>query len=245
MNISQNQIEEALKEGLQPGDDVLIHASLSTLGHFEEGVEALIESICNAVTKAGTVIMMADTRSFAKTGTFSLDQPSETGLLTERFRLMEGVRRSCVPMASFCAWGARVEEYTQTYHSHLDESATITRLLENDGKIMLMGIGYEKCTLYHLAEERHDLPYNFYKNFEGVLKTEGQEDKPISQRYYVRKDMSVKKNPSIAGEVLEKRNQAKVIPLGNEYLRVFRARDFDKCCMDALEKDSKAFLEKA
>lgn len=242
MNITTQQIEDALAQCLKAGDDVLIHAALSPLGHFDDGIDALIESICQAVTSSGTVIMMADTRSFSKTGVFSMDMPSETGLITERFRLKEGVKRSCVPMASFCAWGARSDEYTQPYHSHLDDTATIARLLKNDGKIMLLGIGYEKCTLYHLAEERHDLPYNFYKNFEGVLKSKSQADTPIHQRYYVRKDMSLKKDPSIAGRMLEARNQATVIPLGNEFIRVFNARDFDQCCMDALEENRDAFI---
>ncbi|MGE0492783.1 MAG: AAC(3) family N-acetyltransferase [Vulcanimicrobiota bacterium] len=242
IKITSAEVHQAFQSVLAPGDDVLIHAALGNLGHFEDGIEALIHSLCQSVTAAGTVVMMADTRSFAKTGTFSLDQPSETGLITERFRQMEGVSRSCVPMVSFLAWGARREEYTQSYHSHLDGTATITRLLENDGKIMLLGIGYEKCTLYHLAEERHNVPYNFYKEFKGVLRREGQPDEPISQRYYVREDMSVKKNPAVAGHMLEARGLAQVVPLGNEYVRVFRARDFDRCCMEALEKDPKAFL---
>lgn len=245
MNITAVETDTALKSVLQAGDDVLIHAALSPLGHFEAGVEALVESICDAVTESGTVVMMTDSRSFARTGEFSLSQPSETGLLTEAFRKKKGVLRSCVPMASFCAWGARAQEYTQPYHSHLDNTATITRLLENDGKIMLMGIGYEKCTLYHLAEERHQLPYNFYKEFSGVLRHEDGSTEPISQRYFVRKDMAVKKDPAIAGKMLEERGQERIQSLGDDVMRVFKARDFDQCCMDALQADKNAFLLKA
>lgn len=241
-NIFEEETRRVLTEALSPGDDVLVHASLSSLGTFERGPDAIIDALFAAVGHAGTVIMMTDTRSFAKTGRFSVDQPSETGLLTEQFRQKPGVRRSVVPMVSFAAAGAHAAEYLQTYHSHLDATAPITRLLENDGKILLLGIGYAKCTLYHLAEERHASPYNFYKTFKGSLVEENREIAPISQRYFVRSDMTVKKDPSVAGQMLEKRCQVKMLTLGNGVVRAFRAQDFDACCMNALAADPDAFL---
>ena len=244
IKISQDAVVEAFNHLLSPGDDVLIHAALKELGHFEGGVDAVLQALCEVVGPEGTVIMMADTRSFAKTGRFSMDMPSETGLLTERFRKMPGVIRSCVPMVSFCAWGKRADYYTAAYHSHLDEDATLTRLLEADGKILLMGIGFNKCTLYHMAEERHRAPYNFYKEFKGVLLEEGGAEQPISQRYFVRKDMSLKKNPAIAGDMMESEGRVKITPLGDGLLRVFRAREFDDCCMRALDADPEAFIER-
>lgn len=245
MNITHQQTVDAMRSVLSPGDDIMIHASLSRLGHFEAGIDATISAICDAVGPTGTVIMMTDTRSFARTRQFSLDQRSETGLLTERFRVMPGVRRSCVPMGSFCALGPRAEAYTDGYDSHLDDTATLTRLLDNDGKIMLMGIGYQKCTLYHLAEERHAVPYNIHKEFRGVLLEHGKEPRPIAQRYFVRKDMSVRKDPTVAGRMLEESGKVRIVPLGSEFLRVFRARDFDACCMRALEIDPNAFLARS
>lgn len=240
--ISEEETRRVLAEALSPGDDVLIHASLRALGTFQPGPDIIIDALFDVVGQAGTVVMMTDTRSFAKTRRFSVDQPSETGLLTERFRQRQGVRRSLVPMVSFAAAGARASDYLQTYHSHLDSTAPMTRLLENDGKILLLGIGYAKCTLYHLAEERHSSPYNYYKTFEGSLVSADREIAPISQRYFVRRDLSVKKDPSIAGRMLEHRGQAIVLPLGNDSVRAFRARDFDVCCMDALEASPNAFL---
>jgi aminoglycoside 3-N-acetyltransferase len=242
--ITAQEVEAALQQALEPGDEVMVHTALNPLGYFEAGINALIESLCHRVTPSGTIIMMADTRSFARTGIFSPNQPSETGLITEHFRQMPGVQRSWVPMVSFCAWGKNAKIYTQPYHSHLDETATISQLLQRDGKMMLLGIGYEKCTLFHLAEERYQSPYNFYKKFSGVLKREGLPDEPISQRYYVRKDLSIRKDPSLAGKMLEERRLANTIPLGNGKIRIFQARDFDECCMQALEKNPEAFIVK-
>jgi|GEM_PF-3991517 len=243
--ISEEETHRVLAAALSPGDDVLIHASLSALGTFEPGPEAIIDALFAAVGQAGTVIMMTATRSFAKTGRFSVDQPSETGLLTEKFRQRPGVRRSVVPMVSFAAAGARASEYLQAYHSHLDSSAPMTRLLENDGKILMFGLSYNYCTLYHLSEERHASAYNFYKTFEGYLVEADREIAAISQRYFVRKDMSVAKNCSIAGQMLEQRGQVTMHTLGNGMVRACRARDFDACCMEALATDPDAFLDKS
>jgi len=229
---------------LAPGEDVMIHASLGQLGQFEAGVDAIIEAMRGAIGPQGTIIMGTDTRSFARTGRFSMDQPSETGLLTERLRLTEGAKRSGNPMASYCAVGPRAAEYTERSHSHLDDNATITRLLANDGKMLLMGISYEKCTLYHLSEERLQMPYNFYKDFTGVLIEDGREVGPVSQRYYVRRDMSVRKDPAVAGRMIEAEGGVTQRSLGDGIVRAFKARAFDDCCMRALKDDPEAFLVK-
>lgn len=239
------QAEETFRTiaaALSPGDDVMVHASLRQLGRFEPGVETIIDALFAAVSPEGTVLMMTDTRSFARTGRFDIAQPSETGLLTEAFRQRAGVARSMVPMVSFAAKGARAKEYLQTYHSHLDATAPLKQLLANDGRILLLGVGYKKCTLYHLSEERHALSENFYKTFDGVLTDGDRVLCPISQRYFVRRDMAITKDPSIAGQMLEERGQATIIPLGNGVIRSFKARDFDTCCMDALTVNPRAFI---
>jgi aminoglycoside N3'-acetyltransferase len=245
MLVTQSEIQKTMAEVLELGDDVLVHASLGALGQIEEPVDGIIAAMRAAIGEQGTLIMMADTRSFAKTGRFDMDQPSETGLLTERFRLTPNVVRSCVPMVSFCALGPRAAEYTQPYHSHLDDTATMTRLLRNDGKIMMLGIGYEKCTLYHLAEERLRLPYNMYKDFQGYLMEADKVVGAISQRYFVRREMGFMKNPSIAGSMLEARGGAIIRNLGQSVVRVFPARAFDDCCMEALQRDPEAFVAKS
>ena len=245
MGISAQDVRRVFSEALEPGDDVFIHASLGRMGHFDAGVEDIVDALLEAISPDGTLVVMTDTRSFAKTGRFSLSQPSETGLLTEVVRQRPEARRSRVPMTSFAAIGPLAEFYTQEYTAYLEPESTMARVLERDAKIMLIGIAYEKCTMFHVAEERLDLPYNAYKTFEGIeLDADGKEIGPISQRYFVRRDMSIKKNPAIAGEMLEARGQSVVSQLGDGMVRTFKARDFDQCCMDALRADPEAFLVK-
>ncbi len=243
-HISQQEVVDAFSQLLSSGDEVMIHSSLKPLGHFDAGVDAIIDALCDAVGPTGAVLMMTDTRSFAKTGRFAMDQPSETGLLTERFRQRKGVLRSPAPMASFCAWGRKAEHYTEPYNSFLDEASPLNRLLEADGKIMLMGIGFDYCTLYHLAEERMKSSYNFYKDFKGYLIEDGVEKEPISQRYFVRRDMNISKSPARAAEAFESEGGIQSASLGDGLLRVFNARAFDDCCMRTLQADPNAFIKR-
>ena len=99
--------------------------------------------------------MLAATTSFSKTSFFDVrNTPSEVGLLSETFRKRDGVIRSCVPMVSFIAWGSDVLDFTRSYDAYLDPESPFLKLLELDGKIILFGVDYDRCTLCHLSEER-------------------------------------------------------------------------------------------
>ena len=243
ININELDTKKALKKVIRKGDHVLVHCSLIHMGNFVDGPNSIIKSLIETVGNSGTIIMMSHTFSFSKTKHFSIDSPSESGILSEYFRKYPNVKRSYVPMVSFCAFGKLDDYFTQPFNSHLDDTATLSRLLSIDGKILLMGIGFKKCSLYHLSEERLLSKHNFYKKFEGGLYENGQFVRNISQRYFVRKNLKLKKNGGNIQSIIEKKNIVKKIPLGNGYLRAFKARDFDKLCMDALSDNPDFFLE--
>lgn len=235
-------IKKVFENLIKPGDDLLVHSSLKNIGFFNPSPEIIIENLEQVLTEFGTLIMMTDTRSFAKTKSFSLSQKSETGLLSECFRKRLNVKRSKVPMISFCASGERSSLYTEIYNSYLDKTSPFTHLLKNNGKIMLFGIGFQKCTLYHLAEERYKVPYNFYKTFKGHLIC-GDQKVPISQRYFVRKNLETKKNNIAATDLMMKKSLIKKAKLGSGEIIVFNAKDYDECCMEILKSNKLAFLE--
>jgi len=235
------EIVAAFSQVISPGSDVMVHAALKKFGTFMPGVEIIIDALSSVLGPDGTIVMMTDTRSFAQTGRYDINQPSETGLLTEVFRKYEGVLRSLVPMVSFAAKGVRASHYVQTYHSYLDPTSPYTKILENDGEILLLGVPYQKCTLWHVSEEFHKVPDNYYMTFDGFLVSDGSIISPISQRYFVRRNLDQKKDISIVGRMIEDRSQVKASLLGGSFVRTFKARHFHDCCMDALGDDIAAF----
>lgn len=241
--IYRQKLERCFSNLLNNGDTVLVHASLKAFGWFQEGPEMIIDALLATIGPTGNLVMPTATTSFSNTGFFDVRHtPSETGLLSEVFRQKRGVVRSCVPMASFAAYGHLAEEFTRPYNSYLDDTSPFSALLNLNGKVMLFGVDYNRCTLYHLSEERHHLPYNCYKVFEGTIVDHSGIIIKGGQRYFVRKDLTLEKNANPVGCKFQNQGIAKLQKLANSQIIVFSAIDFDFFCMRQVEIDNNVFL---
>lgn len=246
--IGNKELKKTLSKLLNEGDDVLVHASMNAIGKIEGGPDGLRDVILDILGHDGTILMLASTRQeFVETGVFDVrNSKSDTGSLSESLRFHPRAKRSKNPMVSFVAVGKNSQAYTMEYNSLLDESSPMMKLRENKGKILLYGIGYKKCTMYHLSEERLKVDYNFYKEFSGKLIDWDGNVSDVSQKYFVRKSLETKKDATYVGEGFENSNyQVWKQNLGIGTLRSFYAADFDDYCTEQLRKEPTIFLEKS
>lgn len=177
--VTESDLQEGLRAlGIDDGSLVLVHASLSAFGVIPGGEQTLIRALWSAVGVEGTIVM--PTQSWQLCDPDFLDDPAldpaeraavrealpvydelltptrSMGRVAELFRLQPGTRRSPHPHRSFAAAGPLSREITRVHEpdSPFGESSPLARLYDADALVLLLGVGFDKCTSLHLAEER-------------------------------------------------------------------------------------------
>ncbi|GAQ68485.1 AAC(3) family N-acetyltransferase [Streptomyces turgidiscabies] len=79
-----------------------------------------------------------------------------TGALAECVRTTPGAVRSTHPQTSFAGLGPRAAELLGRHdpHCHLGERSPLAPLYAADAQILLLRVGFEVCSAFHLAEYR-------------------------------------------------------------------------------------------
>ena len=145
--------------GLQPGDHVLVHSSLSSFGRVADGPGAIPLALMDVVGESGLVVMPAFT--YGKDIFDAARSISQTGKIPETFRLMPGVVRSLHPTHSVSAWGKNCRELVAG-HENVHPFATgspLHKFLQLNGKILLVGVTHTANSILHLAQELAHVPY--------------------------------------------------------------------------------------
>ncbi|CAG1991749.1 unnamed protein product [Fusarium graminearum] len=164
--------------GLNKGDTVLVHCSLSKIGWINGGAETLTHSLLEILTPEGTLVVPTQTSSNSDPAAWVNPpvpqswwqtirntmppfnpQTSRTqgmGALAEALRNWPGAVRSMHPQTSFSALGANATFITEGHalDCMLGESSPLARLEDLDAKVLLIGVDFGKCTCFHLAEYR-------------------------------------------------------------------------------------------
>lgn len=160
--------------GVAPGVTVAVHASLSALGYVVGGAEAIVGGLIDALPR-GTIATPAQTwlnldpsrgvhgapeavwpaiRAHWPAYDPALTPSVGMGAVAEAVRTRPGARRSDHPVRSWAAIGPGAAEVTAVHDLedvHGDASP-LGALWRRDATILLIGVGYDKCTALHLAE---------------------------------------------------------------------------------------------
>ncbi len=159
--------DDARQVGVVEGRVLLVHSSLSAMGHVPGGPETVIRGLLQALGTEGTLLMPALSyeRVTEKNPFFDvLRTPSNVGAIPEAFRRRPGTRRSVHPTHSVCGVGPRTAELLDDHDQDMTpcgKASPFHRLRDVDGQILMLGCGLRPNTSMHAIEELVVPPYLF------------------------------------------------------------------------------------
>lgn len=176
--------------------------------------QAILKSICHVVTEKRTLVMPAYNFSFCTTGYFDArTTPSESGVITELFRQMDGVQRTQSPINSYCVNGPLAEELMSIRNATLwGDNSQISWLDKVNARMVKVGTGgWHRFPYLHRVEEERRVPYRYFKVFAGTW-TDGEVTMRMKERYYVRYLEIVEDNDWSSWEREMRRNRLFLTP---------------------------------
>ena len=171
-------VRDLRRLGIAPGQTLLVHASLRSLGWVTGGAPAVVCALREAVGSEGHVVVPTGTEANSKTSrvhqahiaTLTPDEvekyylrmpafdtettPSGMGAISEALRTADGAARSPHPQSSFAAVGPEADLLMADHplECHLGPDSPLGKLAKMDAQVLMIEVGYWAFTGFHLAE---------------------------------------------------------------------------------------------
>lgn len=165
--------------GIEKGDILTVHSSLSSIGWVSGGAISVILALMEVLGETGTLIMPAQSGDLSDPSMWGNPPVPESwwqtirdtmpgyhpqytptrnmGAIAEAFRSFPEVSRSSHPQVSFSGWGKHAVDIlaNQPLDYGLGEDSPLGKLYQfPDAKVLLLGVEYGNNTSFHLAEYR-------------------------------------------------------------------------------------------
>jgi aminoglycoside 3-N-acetyltransferase len=169
--------------GVLAGDVVLLHASIRSVGFVAGGTQAIVHALLDVLASTGTLVVPTHTPDNTDPAMWRNPPVPESwwrvireqspgfdprltsasrwmGILAETVRTWPGAVRSDHPQVSFAAIGAHADDVTADHRldDALGDSSPLGAIYRLNGKVLLLGVGYDSNTSLHLAEWRQQDP---------------------------------------------------------------------------------------
>lgn len=175
--------------GVAPGDSLMVHAGLRSIGPVLGGADAVIAALRDAVGPTGTLLAYADWQGDdaaladpalrddippfdVKTSRASRDY----GAFAEMLRTTPGALRSANPGASCVALGQRAEFFVADHAMNFGygPDSPFGELVAAEGKVLMLGAPLDAMTLLHHAEHYARLSDKPIRRYEAPILVDGE-----------------------------------------------------------------------
>ena len=145
---------------IRPGDVLLVHSALSSIGYVQGGAETVVDALLEAVGSEGTVAVSTLTGWFSP---FDAQRsPSAVGEISETLRRRKGALRSLHPVHSVAAIGRQAAFITEGHErckTGCGRGTPYDKIRRLGGKTVLLGVDMDRNTVMHALEEEIDARY--------------------------------------------------------------------------------------
>ncbi|ORX34957.1 hypothetical protein BD324DRAFT_108728 [Kockovaella imperatae] len=179
---TQSVMKDLHDLGICPGDTVLLHSSLRSMGYVVGGAEAIVTAFLQVLGEQGTLVVPTHTSENSEPSEWqeppvpeswwqeirdhtpafdpTKSKTRQMGAIPEMARTWPGSVRSDHPQTSFAAIGRLASRITANHalDCRLGEQSPLAKLEECNAKVVLLGVDYGSCTASHLAEYRIGRP---------------------------------------------------------------------------------------
>ncbi len=162
--LTKNNIFKFLEEcGIKHDDKVTIHTSLRAIGGIENGADGLIDAFCEYLSDGLFIVPTHTWATVNKDNPFFdvRKTPACIGTLPNVAISRKDAVRSLHPTHSVAVFGKGGAEYIKGEEKCATPApvgSAISRLYEEKGKILLIGVGHERNTYLHSVDERLNVP---------------------------------------------------------------------------------------
>jgi aminoglycoside N3'-acetyltransferase len=254
--------------GLQPGDGLLVHSAVQFLGRPVGGVTMYLDaastllegqdwrmesgewskfnyqsrlSTLDSQLSSGTLAVPTFNFAFARGEPYDpRSTPSQgMGAFSEHVRQLPQAHRTAHPMQSLAVIGRYAGDLAgRDTPSAFDPGSAFERLLELDFKLLLLGADVQAVSMVHYSEQRLSVPYRYWKDFTGQIKTPDGSWQTRTYRMFAR-DLEI--NPQLdlspIQRLMQQRGQWRSVPVNYGQIASCRLSDFVRAADDLLSKD--------
>ncbi len=154
--------------GIHHNDKVTVHSSLRKVGEIEGGADGLLDAMIEYLDKGLLIIPTHTWNSIGATRCYNVNETIPcVGVLSRIAAFRNDGIRSLHPSHSVAVFGKGAEEFIrgeEKCSSPTPKNSCLSRLYEENGKILLLGVGLESCTFLHSVDERFNIPNRLSEN---------------------------------------------------------------------------------
>ncbi|MDH4232641.1 MAG: AAC(3) family N-acetyltransferase, partial [Nitrospirota bacterium] len=152
--MSREQLAYDLRAlGLQPGMDVMVHSSLSRIGHVLGGADAVVDALLTVIGREGTLVMPSFNHRKARLYN-PATTPTTNGAIADALWRRPDAVRSIHGTHAVAAIGPKAGEWCKNHHQVgvWAQESPIGKIVHSGGYILCVGLTQNRITVNHVAE---------------------------------------------------------------------------------------------